>query len=77
MEVRDNGCGMDDATIKKIFDPFFTTKSQTKGTGLGLYVCRGLVERLNGSFEIESTPGKGTTFRVVLPDKEQRSKTRQ
>ena len=76
LEVRDNGCGMDDATIKKIFDPFFTTKSQTKGTGLGLYVCRGLVERLNGRFEIESTPGKGSTFRVVLPDKDQRSKTR-
>jgi signal transduction histidine kinase len=77
LEVHDNGGGMDDATIRKIFDPFFTTKSRTKGTGLGLYVCRGLVERLNGRFEIESTPGKGSTFRVVLPDKEQRSKTRQ
>ena len=62
--------------LRKIFDPFFTTKPRAKGTGLGLYVCRGLVERLNGRFEIESTPGKGSTFRVVLPDKDQRSKIR-
>ena len=76
LEVRDNGCGMEDAAIKKIFDPFYTTKPQAKGTGLGLYVCRGLVERLNGRFEVESMPGKGSTFRVVLPDKDRRSKIR-
>jgi len=74
LEVHDNGCGMDAEVIKKIFDPFYTTKPQTKGTGLGLYVCRGLVERLDGRLEVESMPGKGSTFRVVLPDKEQRSK---
>jgi len=67
---------MDDAAIKKIFDPFFTTKSRGNGTGLGLYVCRGLVERLNGRFEVESVPGKGSTFRVVFPDRERRSKMR-
>ena len=76
LEVRDNGCGMEDAAIKKIFDPFYTTKPQAKGTGLGLFVCRGLVERLNGRFEVESMPGKGSTFRVVLPDKDRRSKIR-
>jgi len=76
LEVRDNGSGMDDAAIKKIFDPFFTTKSRGNGTGLGLYVCRGLVERLNGRFEVESVPGKGSTFRVVFPDRERRSKMR-
>ena len=67
IEVSDNGCGMDDDTRLKIFNPFFTTKSAGGGTGLGLYVCHNLIQGLGGQIEVESTPGKGSTFRVILP----------
>jgi len=76
LEVKDNGCGMDAASIPKIFDPFFTTKSDAGGTGLGLYVTHNLVESLKGRIEVESEPGKGSIFRVILPDKERRSRKR-
>ena len=76
LEVKDNGNGMDEAVVKKIFNPFFTTKSHAKGTGLGLYVCKGLVERLNGKLEVDSLPGKGSTFRLILPAKDRRSQKR-
>jgi signal transduction histidine kinase len=69
LEVKDNGCGMDTASIQKIFDPFFTTNSDAGGTGLGLYVTHNLVESLEGRIEVESEPGKGSIFRVILPDK--------
>lgn len=72
-EVKDNGAGMDEITMQKIFEPFFTTKSRTGGTGLGLYVSHNLVQSLRGRIEVESEPRKGSTFRVVLPDKERRS----
>jgi signal transduction histidine kinase len=75
-EVRDNGSGMDEKDLQKIYDPFFTTKSGSGGTGLGLYVCHSLVESLRGRIEVESEPEKGSTFRVILPDKERRSKKR-
>jgi signal transduction histidine kinase len=71
-EVTDNGCGMDEKSIQKIFDPFYTTKSAAGGTGLGLYVTHNLVTSLGGRIEVDSAPGKGSTFRVVLPDKERR-----
>jgi C4-dicarboxylate-specific signal transduction histidine kinase len=73
LEVKDNGTGMDEKTLQKIFDPFFTTKSRTAGTGLGLYVCDNLVQSLRGRIEVESEPGSGSTFRIILPDKERRS----
>lgn len=73
-EVIDNGVGMDEKTIEKIFDPFFTSKSMIEGTGLGLYVCQDLVNRLEGRIEIESEPGKGSAFRIILPDKERSNK---
>jgi C4-dicarboxylate-specific signal transduction histidine kinase len=75
-EVKDNGCGLDQKALKNIFDPFFTTKSDTGGTGLGLYVTHNLVESLRGRIEVESEPGNGSTFRVVLPDKERRQQPR-
>jgi signal transduction histidine kinase len=64
--VKDNGCGMDEQTLSRIFDPFFTTKPPDKGTGLGLYICHNLVENMGGKIEIESTPGKGSRFAVIL-----------
>jgi len=73
IEVSDNGCGMDDETKKRIFDPFFTTKSSEGGTGLGLYVCYNLVEAMGARIEVGSSPGKGSTFRVMLPDEGRRS----
>ena len=76
IEVSDNGHGMDEEVRQKIFDPFFTSKSRSDGTGLGLYVCYNLTEAMRGRIEVESEPGKGSTFRVILPDKERRRKRR-
>jgi len=69
-EVADNGVGIDEEIQKKIFEPFFTSKSLGVGTGLGLYVCKDLVHSLRGRIEVESEPGKGSKFRVILPDKD-------
>ncbi len=74
--VSDNGCGIDEKKLGKIFNPFFTTKSASEGTGLGLYVCHNLVQRLGGRIEAVSKKGQGSTFTIFLPDKERRVKAR-
>jgi signal transduction histidine kinase/CheY-like chemotaxis protein len=66
LEVRDNGCGMDDPTQRKIFDPFFTTKPVGVGTGLGLSITHRLVEELGGRIEVWSEVGKGSKFQVIF-----------
>ncbi|HUV76880.1 MAG TPA: ATP-binding protein [Desulfobacterales bacterium] len=65
--VSDTGCGITEADREKIFDPFFTTKAEGKGVGLGLSVVYGIITRHNGTIDVESKPGKGSTFTVSLP----------
>ena len=67
---RDNGSGMDAATLAHIFEPYRTTKEQ--GTGLGLMVCRRIVRAHGGEIDVESKPGAGTTFTVRIPRLEKR-----
>ncbi len=68
VEVQDNGCGIPKENLGRLFEPFFTTKPVGTGTGLGLSICHGIVTRLGGDIQVESTPQQGTLFRVVLPE---------
>jgi len=65
--IADDGPGISPADIGKIFDPFFTTKRPGGGTGLGLTICMAVVKEHGGTIEVESAPGEGTVFRVLLP----------
>jgi signal transduction histidine kinase len=67
LTVQDNGQGIPKENLDKIFEPFFSTKSPGKGTGLGLFVTRGIVEKLCGTIEVESRLGHGTSFCIRLP----------
>jgi two-component system NtrC family sensor kinase len=70
LEVGDEGCGIAPADQSRLFDPFFTTKPPGRGTGLGLSICYGIVTEHGGRIEVVSEPGRGSTFRVVLPSSE-------
>ncbi len=65
--VTDTGVGMGPEVMKRLFDPFFTTREVGKGTGMGLSVVYGIIKDLNGTIAVESVPGEGSTFRVMLP----------
>jgi PAS domain S-box-containing protein len=67
IEVSDNGCGIPPENLPRLYDPFFTTKEVGEGTGLGLSICHNIVSAHGGDIQVTSTPGQGTTFRVLLP----------
>ncbi len=67
IRVQDSGPGIDPKVMPRIFDPFFTTKPTGQGTGLGLSVSYGIIKNHDGDIRVESAPGQGTTFIVVLP----------
>ena len=66
--ISDTGCGMTPDVVARIFEPFFTTKGLGKGTGLGLSTVYGIAMRLGGGVLVESEPGRGTSFRVLVPE---------
>lgn len=67
VEVKDTGIGMDEETRQRCLEPFFSTKSLLGGTGLGLAMVYGMVQRHDGSIDIESAPGRGTCFTLTFP----------
>jgi signal transduction histidine kinase len=73
VEVEDNGPGIDASMQALLFKPFATTKEHGKGTGLGLFVSQGIVQRHGGKITVRSVAGKGTTFEIHLPRSKQRS----
>jgi signal transduction histidine kinase len=68
VKVADTGYGIEKKNLSRIFDPFFTTKPIGEGTGLGLSVIYGIIKNHGGEIFVESTPGKGTTFTVILTE---------
>jgi len=69
IEISDTGAGISKSDLEHIFEPFFTTKSAVKGTGLGLSVSYGIIKRHGGEIKVQSKPGEGTKFTILLPIK--------
>jgi signal transduction histidine kinase len=67
VSISDNGSGISPENLRRIFEPGFTTKKPGVGTGLGLSICSKIIENHNGRIEVESKPGQGSTFRIILP----------
>jgi two-component system, cell cycle sensor histidine kinase and response regulator CckA len=73
VEVRDTGCGIQTCDLDRLFEPFYTTRPVGVGSGMGLTICRNIVESYGGEIEVRSTPGQGSCFRVRLPVVDARS----
>ena len=69
IKIKDSGVGMTEETKEKLFKKFYTTKNPSKGTGLGMGICKRIIEDHKGTIEVESERGKGTTFTISLPIK--------
>ncbi|HLE44441.1 MAG TPA: ATP-binding protein, partial [Methylomirabilota bacterium] len=67
VRIHDTGPGIAAADLKQIFEPFFTTKELGKGSGLGLFITRQIVREHGGELDVESEPGRGTTFALAFP----------
>ncbi len=75
LSISDTGHGMERSVLERIFDPYFTTKIVEEGTGLGLAVVHGIIKSFGGMINVQSEPGKGTTFNVFLPVIKHEAKT--
>lgn len=71
VKISDTGVGIEEENLSKIFDAFYTTKSSVKGVGLGLSVCFGFIKEHGGDIKVESEPGAGTVFTIILPASEE------
>ncbi|MCT4574387.1 ATP-binding protein, partial [Bacillus thuringiensis] len=69
---QDSGAGIAPDLLQRIFDPFFTTKPVGSGTGLGLSISYGIINKHHGRIDVESVPGQGASFRIVLPVRQPR-----
>jgi signal transduction histidine kinase len=72
IKISDTGCGMEKSQIPRVFDRFFSTKHKQaggSGTGLGLALCKKVIDAHDGTIAVDSHPGKGTTFTIILPKK--------
>ena len=66
--MKDNGIGIEPQYQEKIFDLFFRATDQSQGTGLGLFIVKDTIDKLRGKIEVESEPGRGTTFTIEIPN---------
>jgi two-component system NtrC family sensor kinase len=67
VKISDTGCGISEENLLRLFEPFFTTRERSKGTGLGLYIVYGIINKHNGTISAQSELGAGTTFTLNLP----------
>jgi len=67
IEFSDTGPGIEPENLKRLFEPFFSTKEVGKGTGLGLSISYSIIQKHNGTIDVHSQTGKGSTFTVILP----------